>query len=105
VPKALARGLVGRKWGPGAFVVTFKLETDETKVTEKVVRHINAFSNIKMVAANLLQSYRQEVRLYDVRCPMAPVAVQRPVTGRCELEEPLVKQVVAGHDQYLSGQR
>jgi phosphopantothenate-cysteine ligase len=103
VPKALARGLVGRKWGPGAFVVTFKLETDETRVSEKVVKHINAFSNIRMVAANLLQSYRQEVRLYDVRRPNDPVAVQRPTTGRCELEEPLVAEVVRGHREYLAG--
>ena len=103
VPKALARGLVGRWWGPEAFVVTFKLETDETRVNEKVVRHINAFSNIRMVAANLLQSYRQEIRLYDVRRPDEPVKIVRPTIGRCELEEPLVDAVISGHCCYVDG--
>lgn len=101
VPKALARGLVGRVWAPGAFVVTFKLETDSTRVDEKVVKHINAFSNIRMVAANLLQTCRQRIALYDVRDPANPTVLEKPADR--ELEEGLVARVIAGHHEFVEG--
>lgn len=124
VPKSLARGLVGRVWGPGAFVTTFKLETDASRVSEKVVRHINAFSNIKLVAANLLHEIRDRIRLYDVRSPASPACVViRPgvatlegsaaddeggtvrilSTPLDEIEGPLCLEVSERHRDYVAG--
>jgi phosphopantothenate---cysteine ligase (ATP) len=110
VPKALARGLVGQVWGPGAFVVTFKLETDASRVTEKVLRHINYFSNIKVVVANLLQTCRVAVTLYDVRKPDQPMEFRLPdaqqqMDGATDvtLEGMFLEKVVALHAEYIDG--
>lgn len=101
VPKALARGLVGRRWGRDAFVTTFKLETDESRIDAKVMKHINAFSNIKLVAANLLEDIRREISLYDTRTPDAPAKITK-VDG-VELEDDLIARVVAKHTEYVAG--
>jgi len=105
VPKSLARGLVGRVWGAGAFICTFKLETDETKVDAKVLKHINAFSNINCVIANLLETRRSEVKLFDTReCvdgSLTPVIFHKQTDE--DLEAPLVAAVVAKHCEFMSG--
>lgn len=98
VPKALARGLVARRWGDGAFVTTFKLETDETRVNEKVMKHINAFANIRVVVANLLQTCRTDIDVYDTRDPANPLHIKK--SDGVEIEEPLVKRVVAKHQEF-----
>ena len=102
VPKALARGLVGRRWGAGAFVTTFKLETDETRIDAKVMKHINAFSNIKLVCANLLSGIRSEVRVHDVRDPANPTPIRKEAMDHPDaLEERLVAHVVKKHDEFI----
>jgi len=101
VPKALARGLVGRLWGDGAFVTTFKLETDESRIDAKVLKHINGFDNIRLVASNLHATIRSEMKLHDTREPMNPVVIRKPESG--ELEEELVARVVAKHNEFVEG--
>ena len=101
VPKALARGLVGRLWGDGAFVTTFKLETDESRIDAKVLKHINGFDNIRLVASNLHATLRSEMKLHDTRRPLEPVTIRKPDNG--ELEEELVARVVAKHDEFING--
>jgi phosphopantothenate-cysteine ligase len=101
VPKALARGLVGQVWGDGAFVTTFKLETNEARIDEKVINHINGFSNIRVVVSNLLETIRSEVCVRDTRRPAEKMVLRKEVNQ--DLEEPLVATVIAKHTEYVDG--
>lgn len=103
VPKAVARGLVGNLWGQGAFTATFKLETNEHRISDKVLKHINSAGNIHLVCANLLQTCRRHVAVYDVRDTANPTHVNVP-TDADEVEEPLVRVVMVKHDQFVAGE-
>lgn len=107
VPKALARGLVGNLWGEGAFVTTFKLETDIARIDEKVLRHVNGFGNIKLVVSNLQQSIRTKVRVHDTRDLDAPIELTLdPSDGRrATLEAKIVSAVTAKHAEFMATEK
>ena len=62
VPKCL--GLLTQHWAPSAYVVSFKLETDETLVIEKAQKAIREY-HVHLVVANQLQTRRNLVQLVD----------------------------------------
>lgn len=101
VPKALARGLVGRVWGADAFVTTFKLETDESRIDHKVMQHINGFSNIRVVVSNVLEEIRTQVTVRDTRRPEDKEIITKLPDS--DLEEALVGRVVGKHSEYVDG--
>jgi phosphopantothenate-cysteine ligase len=101
VPKTIARGLVGRRWGDGAFVTTFKLETDVEVLDAKVRKHAADLGNVRLIAANLYATCREEIRLYDNRDVGAPALLQKPADG--ELEDVLIAAVVGKHDEFVEG--
>eukprot|EP00055_Hartaetosiga_balthica_P008925 m.34401 g.34401 ORF g.34401 m.34401 type:complete len:338 (+) comp6529_c0_seq1:33-1046(+) len=61
VPKMLA--LVKSSLCPHAFVVTFKLETDESILAKKALKALKNYGH-EVVVANLLQTRHEEVRIF-----------------------------------------
>lgn len=98
VPKAL--GVLAHTWLPSslrAFVVTFKLETDDEELLKKARYNIEAYG-LGVVVANLLQTYKEEVRL--VARGADEVEKIRAVGG-ARLEKALVAKLVASHALFI----
>ena len=97
VPKAL--GVLAHTWLPPslrAFVVTFKLETDNNELLKKARYNIEAYG-LGVVVANLLQTYKEEVRL--VARGADDVEMIRTVGGD-RLEKALVAKLASAHALY-----
>ena len=93
-PKAL--GVVRHIWLPEAFVVSFKLETDESILIDKARAAVAAY-NVDCVVANLLQTRKELVQL--VRgVDEAPLLLRRDVSvAGSRLETKLVRTLVEFH--------
>ena len=98
VPKIL-RPLV-RHWCPNAFVISFKLETDESILLEKARKALNKYGH-KLVVANMLHSRSYRVVLVE-EDHFEEVNV-KPGEG-IEIESIIVKKVVNKHELFMSNE-
>lgn len=117
VPKMLAP-LVG-SWVPEAFVVSFKLETDESLLIAKSRESLNkykhkvsiknfpkaeiSFTNLcffffflQLVIANILQTRKHRVIIVTPNTSQEILLTKEQVHSGLEIEEPLVAEVVSG---------
>ena len=62
VPKML--GVLTKEWAPDAFIVSFKLETDETILIKKAAKSIRSYG-VHMVVANQLDTRDKKVTLVE----------------------------------------
>ncbi len=101
-PKAL--GVVRHIWLPEAYVVSFKLETDETILIDKARAAVAAY-NVDCVVANLLQTRKELVQL--VRgVDEAPMLLRRDAcVAGSRLETKLVATLVEFHSRSTTGSR
>lgn len=60
VPKML--GVLRSTWCPDAFLISFKLETDDTILLQKARGSLERYG-MNLVIANLLANYKREVKL------------------------------------------
>jgi len=95
VPKLLGR--IRAEWAPEAFVVSFKLETDESILLRKSRAALEKY-RVNLVVANVLDTRYERVSLLgqdfseDIfRADGAPI------------EEALVARITALHETYLHG--
>ena len=101
VPKILAP--LVKDWVPEAFVISFKLETDESILIEKAKKALDTYKH-KIVVANLLQTRKEKVILV---CPGSipeesiVMSKQELLEGR-EIEEKIIANLVAKHTYYIS---
>jgi len=107
VPKVV--GLVRQQWAPNAFLVTFKLETDEKLLQEKVHQTVERYG-CNLIIGNLLSTRHQQVHLW---CPPTQARPADPQDWSAttlsktshhadSLEILLVESVVEQHFEYLS---
>ena len=75
-------------WAPQAFVVSFKLETNEAILLGKASAAIAKY-HVDMVCANLLQSYKQKVTLVTAVYGDRPPEVRAPIHGDETSEVPV----------------
>ncbi|KAH3742739.1 phosphopantothenate--cysteine ligase [Pelomyxa schiedti] len=96
VPKLLPA--IRSIWCPGAYIVSFKLETDESILKYKATTSLaNSGSNI--VVGNLLNEIRARVLLYDPSTPNgAPIL--KPDTD--DIEVPLMRELTIRHQSFIS---
>ena len=88
VPKCL--GLLTQHWAPNAYVVSFKLETDEALVIGKAQKAIREY-HVHLVVANQLQTRRNLVQLVDKS------SVTKIEKGNeCRIDDKLVDAVSRG---------
>ena len=99
VPKMLY--LVRRAWCPGAFCVSFKLETDVAILVRKARGAIEKYG-VHLVVANELHSRYRELHL--VAGAGADAAPPQKITrDGVEIEAPLVAAVAARHREFMGG--
>ncbi|KAJ6650058.1 Phosphopantothenate--cysteine ligase [Pseudolycoriella hygida] len=99
VPKILAP-LVSL-WVPNAFVVSFKLETDENLLIAKSRESLNKYKH-KLVIANILQTRKNRVIFVTPTTSYEVVLTREQALSGLEIEEPIVADVVRKHDEFVS---
>lgn len=95
-------------WCPDAFVISFKLETDPSILQKKATDSMNKYGQHGVVA-NLLHNHRTNVMLYYRTAEGSNSISSKPfvrppgpdVDSAPELEEPLVKELIAMHSVYI----
>ncbi|KAK9878864.1 hypothetical protein WA026_003696 [Henosepilachna vigintioctopunctata] len=99
VPKLLAP-LVD-SWVPHAFIVSFKLETDESILIQKGREALNRYKH-KLVICNMLQSRRQRVVFVSLENSIEIALTKEQLLNGIEIEDSIVENVIANHDQFLT---
>ncbi|XP_017768114.1 PREDICTED: phosphopantothenate--cysteine ligase [Nicrophorus vespilloides] len=101
VPKLLSP--VVSLWVPHAFVVSFKLETDENILLSKARDSLNKYKH-KLVIGNILQTRRQKVIFVTPESNYDVSLTREQMLGGIEIEEPIISNVVHSHTNFILGQ-
>lgn len=99
VPKMLAP-LVSL-WVPHAFVVSFKLETDENLLIAKSRESLTKYKH-KLVLANILQTRKTRVVVVTPTSSYEIHMTREQTLAGLEIEEPVVAEVVRKHDEFIT---
>ncbi|XP_063994061.1 phosphopantothenate--cysteine ligase [Diachasmimorpha longicaudata] len=99
VPKIL-KPLVSL-WVPEAFVVSFKLETDENLLISKARASLNTY-NHKLVIANMLQTRKQKVTMVDKDKDYVLSLTKDQMDQGEEIESSIITDLVKRHQNFLS---
>ncbi|KAH8278979.1 hypothetical protein KR018_012088 [Drosophila ironensis] len=99
VPKMLAP--LASLWVPHAFVVSFKLETDESLLIVKARDSLNKYKH-KLVIANVLQTRKHRVVFVTPTDSYELHLTREQTLQGLEIEEPIVADVVAKHGEYIN---
>lgn len=91
VPKML-KPLVS-SWVPAAFVVSFKLETDDSLLIAKSRESLTKYKH-KLVIANILQTRKHRVVIVTPTTYHEIVLTKEQAHSGLEIEEPIVNEVV-----------
>ncbi|EFN88124.1 phosphopantothenate--cysteine ligase [Harpegnathos saltator] len=98
VPKILAP-LVSL-WVPQAFVVSFKLETDETLLITKARKALNKYHH-NLVIANVLQTRKQQVVIVSNETNYVLSLTNEQLNNGEEIEQLIVKDLVEKHTKFI----
>lgn len=82
-------------WASQSFVVTFKLETDDTILEKKAIGSIEKYG-MNVVIANLLATYRDQVHF--ITAGQGQVTIDRE--GSC-IEEQMIAELVKLHQSFI----
>ncbi|XP_059217850.1 phosphopantothenate--cysteine ligase [Stomoxys calcitrans] len=99
VPKMLAP-LVSL-WVPQAFVVSFKLETDENLLITKARDSLSKYKH-KLVIANILQTRKHRVVFVTPTSSYEVHLSREQALQGLEIEEPIVADVVQKHGEFIN---
>lgn len=88
-------------WIPEAYVVSFKLETDESLLLEKAYLALEKYGH-KLVVANALHNRTIRVILVTKDDHSVLELNQEEVKRGCEIEEKLVTDIINRHNSYLA---
>ncbi|KAF7991262.1 hypothetical protein HCN44_002824 [Aphidius gifuensis] len=98
VPKIL-KPLVSL-WVPNAFVISFKLETDENLLISKARKALNNYKH-SLVIANMLQNRKQQVVMVTANEDYKINLTQEQLNNGEEIEKYIVADVVNKHEQSI----
>lgn len=98
VPKILAP-LVSL-WVPEAFVVSFKLETDESLLISKARSALNKYKH-NLVVANMLQTRKQQVIIVSKENDYLLALTKDQLDRGDEIEELIVNAVIEKHKNFI----
>jgi len=88
-------------WIPHCFVVTFKLETDDTILDSKVGVHLFKY-NVDVNVGNILGRHRSQVIVYQRNVEKVVInRTEEQEKNGIELEEDLVKDLAQRHEIFL----
>eukprot|EP00002_Diphylleia_rotans_P018480 TRINITY_DN3579_c0_g1_i1.p1 TRINITY_DN3579_c0_g1~~TRINITY_DN3579_c0_g1_i1.p1 ORF type:complete len:187 (-),score=46.76 TRINITY_DN3579_c0_g1_i1:77-637(-) len=98
-PKVL--GVLRSRWCPNAYVVSFKLETDQQILIKKAKQAISKYS-VHCVVANLLQTRKDHVILVDdqseIHVRRSSIMIEQDV----DIEKQLITELVQRHRSFKS---
>jgi len=98
VPKILAP-LVSL-WVPKAFVVSFKLETDENLLISKARTALNKYHH-NLVIANMLQTRKQQVIIVSKETEYVLSLTNEQINNGDEIEQLIVRDLVNEHIKFI----
>ncbi|XP_029166039.1 phosphopantothenate--cysteine ligase [Nylanderia fulva] len=98
VPKILAP-LVSL-WVPKAFVVSFKLETDESVLISKARTALNKYHH-NLVIANMLQTRKQQVVIVSKETDYILSLTNEQLNTGDEIEQLIVNDIVEKHTKFM----
>ncbi|XP_063707318.1 phosphopantothenate--cysteine ligase [Culicoides brevitarsis] len=101
VPKMLAP-LVSL-WVPNAFVVSFKLETDDNLLITKSRESLNKYKH-KLVIANILQTRKNRVVFVTPETSYEIILTRDQQLSGLEIEQPIVADLVRRHEEHMTGE-
>ncbi|KAJ1527471.1 hypothetical protein ONE63_007444 [Megalurothrips usitatus] len=89
-------------WVPSAYVVSFKLETDENILIKKARSALNTYKH-KIVIGNLLQSRRNRVVFVTTHDESEARLTHSQEQQGLEIEELIVAHLKREHEKFISG--
>ncbi|XP_051161183.1 phosphopantothenate--cysteine ligase [Leptopilina boulardi] len=98
VPKIL-KPLVNL-WVPDAFVISFKLETDENLLISKARDALNNYQH-KYVVANMLQTRKERVIIVSKEDDYEIIMKKSEISQGMEIEEKIIADLVEKHDKFI----
>ncbi|XP_060075983.1 phosphopantothenate--cysteine ligase-like [Ylistrum balloti] len=98
VPKML-QPLV-KEWVPNAFVVSFKLETDQELLVKKAQQALAKYCH-QMVVANLLETRKKEVIVVSADSHKAIQLTDSQLASGVEVEEHIIKELLTHHSHFI----
>ncbi|GAB0088287.1 phosphopantothenate--cysteine ligase [Sergentomyia squamirostris] len=98
VPKMLAP--LVNVWVPHAFVVSFKLETDENLLITKSRESLTKYKH-KLVIANILQTRKHRVVFVTPENSYEVHLTREQALSGLEIEEPIVADIVCKHEEFI----
>ena len=101
VPKIL-KPLVS-SWVPSAFVVSFKLETDDSLLIAKSRESLTKY-NHRLVIANMLHTRKSRVVFVTPTSSEEIILTKDQALSGLEIEEPIVSEVVKRHQEFEAQQ-
>jgi phosphopantothenate-cysteine ligase len=97
VPKILKP--LASLWVPLAYVVSFKLETDESLLIAKSRDSLMKY-NHKLVIANILQTRKNRVVLVTANASEEIILTKEQALTGLEIEEPIVSEIIRRHEEF-----
>lgn len=98
VPKILAP--LVNLWVPKAFVVSFKLETDESLLISKARTALNKYHH-NLVIANILQTRKQQVIIVSKETDYILSLTNEQLNVGDEIEQLIVSDIVEKHTKFI----
>ncbi|XP_029434509.1 phosphopantothenate--cysteine ligase isoform X2 [Rhinatrema bivittatum] len=99
VPKMLSP--LVREWAPQAFVISFKLETDPTIITERAQRALELYRH-QVVVANILETLRTHVLIITQNSSTDLYLSEQEAAQGKEIEEKIVNDLLARHSSFIN---
>ncbi|KAJ2947305.1 hypothetical protein O0L34_g17021 [Tuta absoluta] len=87
-------------WVPEAYVVSFKLETDESILINKARAALDKYKH-KMVVANMLQTRHHKVVIVTPEANQEIVLTREEVHAGVDIESAIVCEIVRAHSEHL----
>ncbi|KAI8421219.1 hypothetical protein MSG28_008282 [Choristoneura fumiferana] len=100
VPKMLAP--LVNLWVPAAYVVSFKLETDESLLVPKAKAALEKYKH-KVVVANLLQTRHNRVVLVTKNATQEIALNRGDILSGADIEMAIVAAIVSSHEEHMGG--
>ncbi|KAI9208083.1 DNA/pantothenate metabolism flavoprotein [Polychytrium aggregatum] len=103
VPKII-RPLV-KEWAPEGFIISFKLETDPSLLSEKATKSLNTYGH-QVVIGNILTTRKRIVTLFfrpeDAPGPLDIVMSDEELKQEQEIEMKIIPELVHCHDAWIT---
>uniref|UniRef100_A0A1A7XWV0 Phosphopantothenate--cysteine ligase n=1 Tax=Iconisemion striatum TaxID=60296 RepID=A0A1A7XWV0_9TELE len=99
VPKILSP--LVKDWAPRAFVISFKLETDESILLDRARRALDTYRH-QAVVANVLDSRRGHVVVVTPETQAELRLTEEEVQNEVEIEERIVSNLTSAHTKFIN---